>query len=305
MAFVFRQTRRMNRSLFVLALCPIALLLGSSPGSFHPLADSLAVFRFHIGWFALLGAGILLWLGWRKSGLAAGALSLAAVGAIWWSYFPQSPATALPYTLYQKNLSFELNNADDLIEDIYKTKSDFVTLQEVTKYNLHILDALKKDYPSQALCKFATVGGVAVISRFPQTSAPPICKDRLNLVAIQLQTKEGPVWLVSIHLSWPFPYQQARHVKALVPFLEQLDGPVVLAGDFNMVPWSYTMTQIEMSTKTRRVGATNGTFNLLNVVTIPIDHVLAPTNCIGETSALDLLGSDHHGVLARFTLEQC
>jgi len=295
----------MKHLLFFLALIPIALLLGSTPGSLHPLADSLAVFRFHIGWFALIGALIVLWFGWKRSGLAAGALSLAAIGAIWWSYFPQSPSKPLTYSVYQKNLSFRLGDGTTLIQDMLDSNADFITLQEVTLCNTEILNGLKATYPSQMLCKFASVGGVAVASKFPTVNDTIVCDERNGIVAIQVVTPDGPIWIVSIHLHWPYPFGQAVQVSQIVPILENLTGPVVLAGDFNMVPWSYTMTQIETATRSRRVGATNGTFRLKGTVTIPIDHVLAPTNCLGEVTTLDLLGSDHHGVLARFPLEAC
>jgi endonuclease/exonuclease/phosphatase (EEP) superfamily protein YafD len=269
------------------------------------LADSLAVFRFQISWFALGGAIVVLWLGWRQSGLAAGALSIAAITSIWWSYLPQTPTNALTYSLYQKNLSFRLGDAANIIADIRGSNADFVTLQEVTRRNTEILAGLTPDYSSQALCKFAAVGGVAVASRFTKTEADPICDEQNGLVALQVKTPDGPIWLVSIHLHWPYPYSQSKNVKRIVPQLEKLKGPVILGGDFNMVPWSYTMTQIEAAIRGHRLGATNGTFNLKNAIMIPIDHVLAPTECTGTVSTLDLLGSDHHGVLARFTLEAC
>lgn len=295
----------MKHLLFFFAIVPIALLLGSTPGSLHPLADSLAVFRFHIAWFALAGGVILLLQGWRRSGLAAGALALTAVGAIWWSYFPQTPTKPLTYSLYQKNLSYRLGDAADIIADMRASQADFITLQEVTTRNTEILAGLSPDYSSQALCKFRSVGGVAVASRFPKTDMPPVCHEQFGIVALQVTTPDGPVWLTSLHLPWPFPYNQAEYVEKIAPILKQLNGPVILGGDFNMVPWSYTMTQIETATRARRVGVTNGTFNLENTIMIPIDHVLAPTNCIGEVSTLDLLGSDHHGVLARFSLDAC
>lgn len=106
-------------------------------------------------------------------------------------------------------------------------------------------------------------------------------------------------------MAWPCPYEQEEQVTKVVPLLNSLVGPVILGGDFNIVPWFYTMTQIETAAKSWRVGAAHWTLNLKNDVMIPIDHVLTPTNCIGTVSTLDLLGSDHHGDLARFSLEAC
>ena len=147
--------------------------------------------------------------------------------------------------------------------------------------------------------------GLALASRFPPVPDSRICQAEDGLLAVQVITPEGPVWLVSIHLHWPYPIDQAAQVKRIVPVLEKLTGPVILAGDFNMVPWSYTMTRIEDATRTQRVGRTNGTFLLEDRMMLPIDHVLVPSACGGDVSTLDLLGSDHHGVLASLSLKRC
>lgn len=179
--------------IFILALIPIVLLIGSTPGSLHPLADCLAVFRFHIAWFALVSALILLFLAWRRSGLASAALSLSAVGAIWCSYVPLTPNTPLEYTLYQKNLSYRLGDAADITSDKRASQADFIMLQEVTTRDTEILDGLSSDYSSQALCKFNSVGGVAVASRFLKTAKEVVCNREHGLVALQATTPNGPV----------------------------------------------------------------------------------------------------------------
>lgn len=294
----------MKFTLLILALIAPLLLLGSAGGALHPIGDSLAVFRFHIALVALFSAYVLFRLFYPRLALVIVVLSLAASGAIVNSYRSHHMHN-LDYVLYQKNLSFRLENPQPVISDIQFLNPHFITLQEVTQRNQLVLKGLETSHPTQLHCKFGRVGGVALASRFPAVKDSAFCSEKKGLAAIQVTTPDGPVWLVSIHLHWPFPFHQASHVQNLLPELSALTGPVVLAGDFNMVPWSYTMTQIETATRTTRVGKTNGTFLLEGMIMIPIDHVLAPSNCAGENSTLDLLGSDHHGVLARFSLQRC
>ncbi len=295
----------MKRVALFLALIPFALLIGSALGPIHPVGDSLAVFRFHIGLITLVSAGLLFLLKWRKTALGAGILSVAAVGAIWWGYQPQPTSIETPFTLYQKNLFFLSKNAGKMERDIRAKSPDFVTFQEANRAHEQLLTTLSDEYPSSHYCGKSRVAGTAVASKFKVIEGNKICSSKTGFTAMQLETPAGNIWLVSIHLSWPFPHNQAEHVARITQELASLKGKIVLAGDFNMVPWSHTMAQIETATRTARVGQVNGTFRLLDTIDLPIDHVLAPTNCLGEVTTLDLLGSDHHGVLARFTLEAC
>ena len=230
--------------LFILALIAPILLLLSAGGAIHSLGDSLAVFRFHIGLFALASAVVLYRLDWRKFALAIAALSIAASGSILASY-QHTHAHPLTYTLYQKNLSFRLQNPPAITQDVQWRNPDFVTFQEVTSQNRAILTSIQDTHPSQSICDFARVGGVAVASRFPAVPGTATCSETKGLAAIQLQTPDGPVWLVSIHLHWPYPFGQAQHVKQLLPTIETFKGKVILAGDFNMVPWAWAMREFE------------------------------------------------------------
>jgi endonuclease/exonuclease/phosphatase (EEP) superfamily protein YafD len=301
----YSNKRFMKYVAIAFSLIPAALLIASAGGAIHPLGDSLAVFRFHLGLLALIGVAQLFYVHKFKFALGLLMLCVAASGAIWHNSRPQTLQTSSPYHLYQKNLSFRMANHGPVIADIRKQKPQFLTLQEVTDRHKAILTAVSDILPTQHYCSFAAVGGVALASSFPAIPNSAFCAQNDDLAAIQLATPDGPVWLVSIHLHWPYPFEQAEQVERLLPSLTALTGPVILAGDFNMVPWSNTLTQIEQATGSHRLGHVNGTFLLKNTLLLPIDHVLGPSNCPDQVSTLDLLGSDHHGVLASFAIASC
>ena len=119
---------------------------------------------------------------------------------------------------------------------------------------------------------------------------------------MQLRTPDGPVWLVSVHLHWPYPYRQPEQVELILPILERLEGPVIIGGDFNMVPWSNTMGRIEAAARAEVLGPMVTTYWLRDLVPLSIDHVLAPAG--GTVFARTWLGSDHAGLVARFDLPE-
>ncbi len=282
-------------------LIPLLLLLGSHMGALHPLGDSLAVFR---GPLAVVGGVLALLMGRfgpKRAGVAA------AVLVVWSAYTVLAPKLAFsvaldaPYALYQKNMRFDMPSTVPLQDDILEPDPDFVTLQEVSQNNLPILANLKEQYPAQVFCPFAGVGGVAVASRWPMVAGSERCEVSSGMAAMQVETPDGPVWVVSLHLHWPYPKGQAAQVRALVPLLAALEGPVVLGGDFNMVPWSHTMRSITAATDTQRIGAPKYTLWLGKYYSLPIDHVLINKNAHpADTWKRPQLGSDHNGVLARF-----
>lgn len=298
--FVWRRIADVSSGLVV------AFLAGSYLGVVHGLGDSLAVVRPAVAVVACVLAAALGFAGRRRLGLLVLAAGSAAGLPVLWSSLPGDPGDGAAYHLYQKNLSFRLADPSPLIADIRGHAPDFVTLQEVTDRTGAVMAGLTDVLPSQHVCTFAAVGGVAVLSRWPTIAGSERCVDGDGLAAMQVTTPDGPVWVVSIHLHWPFPYRQSEQVPRLLPALTTMAGPVLVGGDFNMVPWSHTLARVARATETERAGPILYTLPLAGGwVALPIDHVLVPRGK-GRTGArrLPLLGSDHHGVLAGFALAE-
>ena len=215
------------------------------------------------------------------------------------------------YRVYQKNLLFRLPDTAPVADDILASGADFVTLQELHARNRPILEALRARYPHQHFCPFAAVGGIAVLSRWPPVAEQMVCENFGGLAAMQVETPDGPLWVVSIHLHWPYPYRQTEQLAQLLPMLQSLGGDAVVGGDFNMVTWSHAVDTIKTATRTKYAGYPGGTFvlsyhkdgqNLLDgLPRLPIDHVLIPDTAAGlSVERRARLGSDHHGVVADF-----
>ena len=281
----------MKLPITILAALFLAALALSFAGAWHPVGDSLAVFRLGLAAMALM----LIWCsGWgralRLAGAGACGLALATIG---WHKLPlQDPG---PLTVYQKNMFYRNTDLPGLAADIAASGADIVTLQEVSVANETLLDMLRDIYPQQHLCRFTSRSGLAVLSRLAVTDTP-VCNRRVGLAGLRLSAPSGAIWALSVHMSWPYPKRQPIQIARLARALPDFNAPVVIGGDFNMVPWSNALARVARAGGLRRAGPSRPTFQL-GALPLPIDHVFAPGG--GTTRARPRLGSDHRGVLAR------
>lgn len=291
----------LRRAGIVLFLASLMLMLASFAGRFHPIGDSFAVFRWFIA-LLILFSGVLVLQKWRR--LIAGGVLAAAffIEPIIAGVAPMLQPQPGPIALYQKNLWYLNRQLDALEHDIRAQSPDMIVMQEVSLANMAIFDNLAASYATSLYCGGRGIASIAILTRFPRTAEDSICMESSGIAAVRVQAPSGPVWIVGIHLRWPWPKTQPQNVKDILPVLESLDGTVVVAGDFNAVPWSDAMSRIRAATRTERVGPVYRTLvGVSPYLRIPIDHVLTPGGN-GHLETRPLLGSDHLGLVARFDL---
>jgi len=275
-------------SIVAALLC--AAFVGGFAGALHPLGDSLAVFRVPIAVVFALWVIWSPWPAWIRWSIAV--MCLAAMGQIVAQKYVSHPEG--PITIYQKNLLFENDQVAALEADIRSTAPDIVALQELTSRNAPLVRALRDLYPHQASCALTSWARVAILTRWPVEGE--ICVETQGLVGVQVASPEGRFWAFSLHGYWPWPHGQAAQFAQLQPLLEGLEGPILLAGDFNMVPWSHALRSMSGSIGATRAGPLFPTLVKLGAP-LPIDHVYAPGG--GHAVPRPFLGSDHRGVLAK------
>ncbi|MDK3020484.1 endonuclease/exonuclease/phosphatase family protein [Pseudodonghicola flavimaris] len=284
----------------VLVLAGALAVAAGYGGALHPALDAVAVFRVPLALATALVA-LALWRRPRAAVWAVVALMTLAAGPRLWALWGPLPAQAAPdFSLYQKNLMFSLADRAPVIADIRARRADVVTLQEVSRPNQAVLEALREVYPSQNYCDYRSNGGPAVLSRWPMVPGSATCGP--GLAAIQIETPQGRLWAVSIHLRWPWPFEQPDQLALLEPVLRDLDGPKVIGGDFNNTAWSQAIARVSAASGTARVGREAVTFSLpFGGLGVGIDHVLS-TAARGQITVLDRLGSDHRGLLAQLAI---
>lgn len=292
-------------------LSALVLAFGALGGLAAPL-DSLALARVPAALVLLVSAiGLAPKVRW-----AAWIFAVAMLGT--WGLGLRADASGGELLLYQKNVFFINQAPQSLVADIEASGADLVTLQELSQRTRVIKDALLASYPYAHACMFRG-WEVAVLSRHPFTDAAPRCSRGRGLAAAEVQTPAGPVWVASVHNPWPWPHGGWDRGRELADLVAGLGGPVVVAGDFNTVPWSATVRRMARAAGGEVLGPARGSLRVDPVrllrgndmtgafdpalgplaVPIAIDHVIAPG---GQRSLRPLLGSDHHGLLARIAL---
>ncbi len=276
-----------------------AAVLAGFLGAFHGAGDSFAVFRPQAAILLLVASAAVWALGLRRLALAGAVLAGVAGLTVAPHLVQGAQASGQSIVLYQKNLRFRLEDPVLITADIRASAADIVTLQEVNSRTRPVLDSLADLYPTRVTCPFGGVGGVAILSRWPARPSTKDCLGVNGVASVILDAPSGPLHIVSAHLSWPWPHQQPVQVETVLPELERIDTPTILAGDFNMVRWSHTLRAFAQASDTAPAGPSRITLpGRVIWPGLPIDHVLTPGGA-GTTEIRPLLGSDHYGILAR------
>jgi len=280
----------------ICTLLALAALAGSYLGALHPAGDSLAVFRLWLagGAFAL---GLLSALfGARHLGglstVAAAGAALPILLQIWVQL--DTPRAAPDLSVYVKNLGSARGDAAALIADIEASGADILLLQELTPENADLMQAALPSHPFWHICQFSGWSGMAVAARWPMGQIT--CSEHRSVALAEILTPTGPIRAASLHQVWPWPYEQAELLPMVLETLRSDAPRQIVAGDFNMVPWSHTARQIARATGTRRIGPVQTTIRIRHVP-LQIDHVL--TTGQGSVARRPQFGSDHYGLLAR------
>ncbi len=226
---------RVLRGLIGVGVLVIALaqLAGLAQG-LHPALDSVAHFRLILTVLLIPAIGLALLI--RRRVLASVTLMSLLAGLVGMTSTLGTNAitgepdlTVLQFNAYARNAT-----PLAIVSQVKEARPDVITLQEMWRPILVIMDELKADYPYQNLCRSGWVGGTAILSRWPVTDQG--CATGLAWMRIEKDVRKMSV--ASLHLTWPWPMPQAKQIAELDPVLRAMPRPAVLAGDFNAAPWS-------------------------------------------------------------------
>ena len=263
----------------------------------HPSLDSLALLRPIFIAVCLIGV-----LAFKRSWLRRGFLAVLVVSFVTAIPMADLVPASDDLRVYSKNLRYDNGQVDALFEDIQSADADVLMLQEVSSVNDTLLTRLHTTFPHQTRC--STPAGVAIVvaSRFA-FEGTPLCSERKALAVAKVSINAQSVWLASVHIPWHWPIPSHINEKEAEDLLGSLKGPIVMAGDFNSVPWTRRVSRLKSLSRTRLAGPTLVTLRHKRLpLSIPIDFVFAPGG--GQVELRPLLGSDHHGLLAKVKLSR-
>ncbi|MBX9460303.1 MAG: endonuclease/exonuclease/phosphatase family protein [Brevundimonas sp.] len=244
-------------------------------------------------------------------GLAACAALLLAVVPQWFPDGPEPEAGAPIVRLYSANLYYLNDDAGAIRASIEEADADVVVLIELGRDAAGRIDEVLEGYPHRAASmRMDQTRGPSrsvIGSRWPLTALPDQ-PDGLHAVATVARTPLGRLNLVGVHLTRPWPFQeqwgQISQTMALQAVIEGLEGPVVVAGDFNSVSSARIGKQVRRDLGLHPAAGFPGTWpaQLPAALGMTIDQVYASPDLafvsrrLGRTN-----GSDHRPVVTEFT----
>lgn len=304
-------------------------ILASFLNQIHPFFDSLADIRVPLAMFTVILSFALLFTKARRQGFILIIFAIAVIGSSYnYGGLQQtSPKNSAPIIkLLQTNLRFDNKTPEKLLKLIAREKPDIVTLQEGSKKWREFLQANDLTILG-CTAKHDRIGDTGVIlskeflQRFSTLKPATLnCYEALSTrgyVAELSLAREGQntplLRIISAHLSWPWPFGQNLQLDELEsdPSLAEFsttENPTIIAGDFNSVTWSNTVSRMEKLTATRHVSGIGPTWLsykfpefLRPYLGLPIDQILLSKQLdLVSAKRLPSIGSDHLPVMVEF-----
>lgn len=280
----------------------------------HRLPDLLTQFTAPalIATVVLCGLFLLCRL-WGMAALGAGVTGLLLL-AVWPQWAPERGRAAGPGTLtvYSANLWARNQDVAAIARSIEQADADVVMLIELGDAPAAQLDTILRAYPHRVSTpRKDRPGGAArsvIASRLPLHRVRDADGQGLAALVAQAETPLGPVSLIAVHMTrpWPFqhPYGQISQAHRLAGLRAGLDGPVIIAGDFNSVSSGRIGRQIKAETGLIPAPAWPGTWPsaLPAPLGVTIDHVWrSPDLVLVERRLGQKTGSDHRPVIVRLS----
>ncbi|NVM41793.1 endonuclease/exonuclease/phosphatase family protein [Ochrobactrum intermedium] len=320
---IFMSKSRENLS-FLLLLAAVALsvpLVLGFLGAVHPALDSFSHFRAHIAALLAVLTLPLLFTGMRREAamlllFAVMALSTtigAARDFLSGSTGAQADEQAgARYSLVQINLREDNPEPKRILQMIAREKPDVITYEEASDQWTKWLTILQGSYPYHLNCADdPNTWGVGILSKRPfSEEAQTACVGDGLLAIAPINFGGTTVHVAALHFSWPWPRWQPHQLRYIEPELQKLNGPLIIAGDFNAAPWSNAVRRVEYASGARHLTGIGGTWmtHLLPVtlapyIGLPIDQILVSPEIGGaKVSAREDAGSDHLPVRLEFSV---
>jgi endonuclease/exonuclease/phosphatase (EEP) superfamily protein YafD len=281
--------------------------------------DLFAHFRLqYAASFVVLTLLLLIFRQWMFALAALVGFCVSAVPMM--AYLPNSSggaavasADAPTFRLLSFNVWFRNPDMATTAAYIEQSQADAVVLLELTPPQAERLRPLLPSYPHSHIEPSRM--GAAVFTKWPvlEAESMPLAKDGAIAARVQIDWRGTPVTVLGVHLNWPLGPRNSKfrneELAGVVAFSKAHRQPLIVAGDFNLTPWSeYFSDALEESglhDSALGFGLGRTWPAQFAPLGIRIDHCLISREW--QSLRVDVgppLGSDHLPVLADLTLER-
>ncbi len=293
-----------------------ALSVGAWLGRFHWLGDLLAMpARLYAGIALVLLVAAAVVRAWRWAALAlvVALLNTTLMGA-YGAIRPAPTAAAdgprnlrlLVYNIYHLNPDIQ-----QVVATVRQYDPDIVFLMEYSDAIQPQIEPAFADYPYQLVRTSRFTMGLALFSRIPfeRTEIHRAEATRIPVFQADMQLDGVPFTFVGGHPWPPQPQWGQLHrnqTRAILDVAAQAPGNLIVAGDFNAVPWSFMLNELERTAGVRNIRQKlewANTWRPSPLFSLPIDHVFVSDMWQVRGSQYgDPHGSDHVPIVVDLVL---
>ncbi|MCA6078691.1 endonuclease/exonuclease/phosphatase family protein [Fulvivirga sedimenti] len=182
----------------------------------------------------------------------------------------------------------------------------FITLESDDQWE-EALKILEKSYPYSCKIPLSNMYGMHLYSKFElfQLRVRYVVEDDVPSIVTEIQPHgKGPITLYAVHPKPPSPTENEESTERdgelfmLAYEIQQLDTPVIIAGDLNDVAWSRSTRRFQRLSRLLDPRIGRGFFNTFNaklpLLRWPLDHVYHSEHfAVRKIERLRHIGSDH------------
>jgi endonuclease/exonuclease/phosphatase (EEP) superfamily protein YafD len=221
-----------------------------------------------------------------------------------------APALA-PLKVLSVNVSYRQFLERRLLELVREAYPDIVVVQELTPHAERVLADLDTLFPHYRKFPADRQYGIGLWSRYEIESGATIALGRVPAIEARVRGPSGSFTVIGVHLSAPVTRRRAaarnQQLAELAARSNAVDGPLIVAGDFNITPYSPYYTDWLDATRltdTRRGRTLSPSWpTMLRLIGIPIDHVAVNDDfTVVSHRRLPNFESDHYGALVEVAL---
>ncbi len=208
------------------------------------------------------------------------------------------------FSIAQFNVLKYNNNYETTIQSAINSNADLVSFQEVDfSWSRALEQKLKQDYPYSFLYPREDCYGYAIYSKTPLMGVSLKKIEGYPYIKGSLLIKDSEVMFISMHTRAPLSKSnfdiRNNQINQLAFETEKIDKPLVIFGDFNSVPWDYSIKQFKKITHLNdsRKNITPTFPAYLSIAGIPIDYIFHSNEIwCNSFKAIGNGNSDHKGV---------